>query len=72
MSSPSFTDEEKRAIQALRRLAKKWPPSLRLVLIQQTGDLHVARAEDCDAADDLATVPKVGLCERAFKVDSFA
>ena len=28
MVSPELTDEEEKAIRALRRLAKKWPPSL--------------------------------------------
>lgn len=67
----TFTDEEKRAIAALRRLAKKWPGSLRLVLVQQTGELYVAHTEDC-RVDDLSRVPNEPLGVQRFKVDSYA
>lgn len=68
----TYTAEEKRAVAALRRLAKRWPPSLRLVLVQSTGELFVANAADCRASDDLALVPKEAIAVPRFKVDSFA
>lgn len=68
----NYTAEEKRAVAALRRLAKRWPPSLRLVLVQSTGELFVANAADCLASDDLALVPKEAVAVPRFKVDSFA
>ena len=43
----TLTDEERRAIAALKRLAKHWPPSLMLISYDAT--LSVIRAADFGA-----------------------
>lgn len=44
-----LTAEERRAIAALKRLAKTWPRSLRLISME--GSLHVIRTNDRDFLD---------------------
>jgi len=39
------TDEERKAIASLERLAKKWPRSL--TLQSMSGSLHVMHTDDC-------------------------
>ena len=44
MDIENLTSEERNAIAALERLAKRWPPSLKL--ISMDGNLHVIRNGD--------------------------
>lgn len=48
MSSRDLTDEERKAVKSLERLAKKWPDTL--MLFSWSGTLHVMLAEDVERA----------------------
>lgn len=58
----SLTDQERRAISSLRRLAGRWPKSLMLASLD--GELVVLRAEDRSGAD-------AGLSEDSIVADGF-
>ena len=51
-----ITDDERRAIEDLRRLARKWPPTLRLVSMD--GNLSVVHADDPRYALDNSIVAR--------------
>lgn len=51
MSIPGLTDEERRAIASLERLAKRWPQSL--MLFSWSGSLTVMRNESALDSRDL-------------------
>ena len=58
MPSDELTPEEERAIRALERLAKKWPPSL--MLFANCGSLLVTHTERGDLPwPELAHIPGI-------------
>ena len=63
-----LTEEERRAVQCLERLAARWPDTIRLVLRQGTRAVRVCLRGDVEAADDLASVRGVEL--RGLKIES--
>lgn len=50
------TDEERAAIGALQRLAKRWPPSLKL--ISMDANLHVIHQDDTDRVSGFDSAPE--------------
>lgn len=62
----TLTDEERRAIAALERLAKRWPRSLKLasmdgsLLVYRSGDAPDEVGEDGAVADLGSSIPNTG------------
>lgn len=54
----NLTDEERRAIDALRRIARRWPKTL--MVVECGGTLHVKRRSEC-SAPDLSQVPNLAI-----------
>ncbi len=53
-----LTDEERKAIAALQRLAKKWPESLMLVHQPDSG-LHVMHKAEVACRDEASAAPSL-------------